>query len=984
MAVLGELAISLDSPSFRLGWRHDMARLNRHAAPVPWKLCVQRARLVPRWGSRLPLLMRHAPLRSLLLVLGLSGARLLAQPVSPELTLELGPENRGAGLAVPSLSDGANEPVTIAGEPARRVAGKGASYLYVVLKDPAYAQGRRDLYVTFELADDLFARVSVQYDKEAATPDLQTKYTTVDSAVFLTGAGGWRKATFFLPNARLGHGENQGADLRLMGPGVAVRRVTVSGTRPAGFAEEKVDAASLRALEVHRPPGMEFTLGNDATAADAAVYRAIGATSVESYVTWAGVEPRENEWDWSKWDRQVALLKSAHLKWVPFLIAGPAYATPLWFHNGAHSHYFRCLEHGAESKVQSIFNPDLPPYVERFLRAFAEHYRDSEVIESVLLGVSGVFGESIYPAGNEGGWTAQLTGTYHNHAAWWAGDVYAEAAFRAAMTKKYAGVTALNQAWGTKLASFAEVAPFLPEKAASDRARADFVEWYQQAMTDWAARWVSLARRALPKTEIYLCTGGDGNPQLGADFTAQAKAIAGAGAGIRVTNEGSDYARNFSVTREVATATKQYGTFCGFEPASKVNEKGVVARLYNAAASGARQLHDYAPNLMTNAAALRNLRQFAPQLAPQKAQVPLALYLSRESWAQDAGRIARLYEISRAVRDLADHDYLAAQSVQDGGLKRYRAALLTESPVLEPASAAALEQWVTEGGLLFAATRQGEETGTRLDDQAAWRKRMFQPVADTAALLTRTLEGDAPAHWVLKIGSEGDDEWLFGKWFGRERGAEWASLPGAQKRWTGAKAGIFLPVGSRGECQLHLSCYVPPYAITKGPGEIRVNGKTVAHTTGIGLQETTVSLTREILGANPIAQLEITVGSWKPSDHHQPDTRDLGMAVREVEVYQTDSQQALPARASLQLKLDSQVLATLLRPVGKGYTVLLPGLAESPAVLSNVLAPLLAETGTYLPGQAPIAPGDGRVDGRYSTQVEGKLLWYDSKAGTIR
>jgi len=45
----------------------------------------------------------------------------------------------------------------------------------------------------------------------------------------------------------------------------------------------------------------------------------------------------------------------------------------------------------------------------------------------------------------------------------------------------------------------------------------------------------------------------------------------------------------------VASATRFYGTYCGFEPASEVSPNGVVARAYNATASGARALHYYIP-----------------------------------------------------------------------------------------------------------------------------------------------------------------------------------------------------------------------------------------------------------------------------------------------------------------------------------------------------------------------------------------------------
>ena len=168
------------------------------------------------------------------------------------------------------------------------------------------------------------------------------------------------------------------------------------------------------ATAVERPPGMELTFGNDTTPAAATLFKALSVSSVESYVDWAGVEPKENHWDWRKWDAQVATLQRAGLKWVPFLIAGPAYAAPLWFQNGFSSHFFQCLEHSQTSRMQSIFNPNLRPQVERFIQALAKHYATSNIIASVLLGITGIYGESIYPAGPEGDWPERLTGPYHN------------------------------------------------------------------------------------------------------------------------------------------------------------------------------------------------------------------------------------------------------------------------------------------------------------------------------------------------------------------------------------------------------------------------------------------------------------------------------------------------------------------------------------------------------------------------------------------
>ncbi|MCX6900873.1 MAG: beta-galactosidase [Verrucomicrobia bacterium] len=898
----------------------------------------------------------------------------------PDLTIELGETNRCHGLTVPSGGDGENVPVVTAGQPARRITGERSHYLYVRIDHPGYTSGPRDLYVVVEFCEDTFTWLRVQYDKAGTAGEVADKYAHCADSVLLTGAGGWRRGVFHLPAVRLGHGQNGNTDFRFCAQGLAVRRITVTPRKPDGYASGlPIDAASLRGLRVERPTGMELTFGNDATPADAVLFKALSVTSVESYVDWAGVEPVEGKWDWSKWDKQVATLKAAGLKWVPFLIAGPAYATPLWFQRGPHSRVYRCLEHGRDTKVQSLFNPDWPRYVERFVKAFADRYRDAGVIESVLLGITGIYGESIYPAGPEGGWTARLTGDYHNHHGWWAGDECAIAAFRAAMKKKYGGIAALNKVWGTNHTNFDDVTTFLPDKAPSDRARADFAEWYQQAMTDWSALWVRVTRRAMPKAEIYLCTGGDGSPFLGADFTAQAKAIAPFGAGIRITNEGSDYAANFTITREVATATRHYRTFCGFEPASGVNATGVVARIYNATASGARQLHYYTNNVLDNAAGLKNFRANAAQLVPRHPRVDAALYVPRETWALAQDSVPRWYAVARSLRDLVDVDFVTRLTVADGASRGHRALVMAETPVLEPKAAAAIEQWVRRGGVLIATTRMGETLGGRLHDNKTWRAKLLADAGDCTGLLKPVLGGDAPAHWILDVGGDGDDQWLFGDWHGRERMSATATM-----RWSGAGPGVYLPVKPGADHALRLTVGVPNHGIANDGNEVRVNGRVIGRIVKAGSQTCDLCVPADALGNEPVARLEIAVKTWKPSDHGTKDSRTLGISVSRIELIRAGAEQVAPAAASLRLVLDRQRLTAFTRRVGKGWTVFLPGMADDAAVLFHALESLLRETPTYLPGIEPLAPADGRMDGKFVTVTDEGVLWYCPADATIK
>ena len=598
----------------------------------------------------------------------------------------------------------------------------------------------------------------------------------------------------------------------------------------------------LRRLRVDRPRGIELTFGTDTSLAEAAALSALSLTSVETYVDWASVEPEENRWDWSVYDKQVAALKAARLKWVPFLIAGPAYATPTWFQNGRRSRVFRCLEHHKDSRVQSTFNPYLPQYVTRFIKEFGNRYGNSGVIESVLLGISGIYGESIYPAGPEGGWAgAQKFGAYHNHDGWWAGDTYAVEAFQAELKTTYSSIGKLNKAWGTVYKNFSDVRSFLPAKAPNDRARADFAQWYQKAMTRWAVFWVKEARAIFPKTEIYLCTGGIGEPMLGADFTAQAKAIAPFGAGIRITNEGSDYAMNFSITREVASATRFYGTFCGFEPGSRVNFIGINARIYNATTSGARQLHYYASNLFgdayyDNRLSVQNFRANIGWLVKRKVREDAALYVPRESWELDPAAVARFYDIARLLRDILDHDLVTRLSIADGALRGYRTLVLAGTEVLEPRSARAIERWVHRGGVLVAVTRSGETPGGRLYDNARWRKALLVPAAACTDLLV-------------------------------------------------------------------------PHA-----------------------------------------------------------------------GYARDS---AAGSATVRFVLDEHRMKNFIRKIGKGWTVFLPGLADDTGRLVCVLEQLLHNTPTYLPHVNPLAPMDGKADGRYVTATDTGVLWYNGATGAI-
>ena len=556
-----------------------------------------------------------------------------------------------------------------------------------------------------------------EYDSDAGD-DIPARYQAAESEAggFALGTAKWRKAIFLLEKPLFKHRENLGADFRFAGPRMCLRSVRAAASKPADWDQvDRITAVDLKPLVKIGPKGQLIVGGFDpahagdaphlthALASAAPAMKQLGVTSHEGYVRWNLCEPQEGQYDWSVYDQYVKVYRASHLKWVPFLIVGSPYSLPDWYYKKPGSQGYVCLEHGLETDVQSLWNPVLRRHVARFIQAFCEHYRDTGVIESILLGVTGNYGEAIYPATGSD-WTGDIHGPYHSHPGYWAGDPFAIASFREWLQRKYGDPGRLSAAWGKSVGGFGDIKPFLRKDAPNDRAWLDFVTWYIDSMTDWATFWLRETRRNFPKGDIYLCTGGHAPPEHGSDFGDQCKAAASVGGGVRITNEGSDYRGNFSLTRWVASAGEQYGAYYSFEPAGNVNPNGVIARIYNATASGARGLHYYYPNLFDTETARDNFIQWGAVFQQRKPVTEIAVYYPETFIRLNGNDFLRMVQ---PLRDDFDFDYMSDGQIANGGLKRIKALLLIHGNVAEASTWSSIEQWVRNGGLLVYADGAG-------------------------------------------------------------------------------------------------------------------------------------------------------------------------------------------------------------------------------------------------------------------------------------
>jgi hypothetical protein len=430
----------------------------------------------------------------------------------------------------------------------------------------------------------------------------------------------------------------------------------------------------------------------------------MGVTSIQTYIFWNKVETERGVMDWSEYDADAALFKRHGLKWVPFIIAGPWYVTPEFVRSDPEIVMLRCLEHGRDSAIPSLWSPRLRDYVREYLSRFASHYLPQNVLESINLGITGDYGEAIYSV--IGNWP----GEYHSHAGFWCGDSLAALDFRRAMKELYAGdIATLNQAWKACYESFDGLSPFLPSEARSLRARLELLRWYRDSMTGFAEFWLSAAREFFPGTEIYLCTGGDMSPEHGSDFSAQAKVAAKYGAGIRITNEASSFPQNFALTRLVGSAGRFYGAYFGHEPASAVTPVGMLGRLFNAATSGARQLFLYnTPELITG-------QEGKPAVGDgglyhlkykdwQKTAAPIievGLLYPTSSSTHVFKEYGTFRDLAAEVRRVLDFDFVDERMMQDGGPKNMTILIVIGADVLEDFTIQRIAAWVSGGGVLF-------------------------------------------------------------------------------------------------------------------------------------------------------------------------------------------------------------------------------------------------------------------------------------------
>jgi hypothetical protein len=578
------------------------------------------------------------------------------------------------------------------------------------------------------------AFVSVEYFDASAGVVLGLEYSAgttafrpARGAVVLRGINRWRRATWFLPDAKWDKlirstQINSGNDFRLYvlrgpntgGGGIHIGSIRILTERQANLTlppgRELVFSATREGvLETDLNPLVEELR------ASAPYLRAAGGTSHQNTVHWSRVAKEPGVYDFAFYDAIVAAHREMGLKWTPLLTLGPPNSLPDWFVDGGEWQGFVSLERNQTTAVPSIWDPRLREHVRGFLEAFGERYRDTGILQRVVLGISGVGGEARYPTTRPPTVTDSPRGPYPAYDAYWAGDPDAAANFREAMQTKYSTIAALNRAWGTQLGDFSAVKPFPPDRAPSLAARRDFVDWYIGSMLDYARFWLATAREFMPDVPLEIRTGGEGKPEHGTDFAALAQLAAEYKAGVRLAYPGSDYAGRFAASRLLDTAARFFGTTTSHEASGEISDEGLVARIYNAAPAVVRGLKEdgsWFGRPETFDAWLTQSRNLSPRPPrsgesawPATTDVAMLYPQAHVSLFGSGFLEGQLLPAVRDLRTQVDFDLVSERMITAGALGRYRALVVGPGDLWDRAVLDRVLTWVRNGGLLIAPFR---------------------------------------------------------------------------------------------------------------------------------------------------------------------------------------------------------------------------------------------------------------------------------------
>jgi len=434
------------------------------------------------------------------------------------------------------------------------------------------------------------------------------------------------------------------------------------------------------------------------------------------WVCWLAAERERDAWDWAFYLRDRVTCHSHDIGLEALL--QPQWP-PFWYWESPECVPFECLEHGQKSFFLSIWAPSTIQSYERFFRAAAAAFAQRRhKFDAIRVPITGDFGEGNYPLGI---WDVR-PGT-HCHPGWWCGDRYAREDFRSDMLAKYGGLEALNRAWGTTFTATEQVC--YPQDQHAVRYWLDFVEWYQDSLTEFADKSISLCRRVFPDHTLFCALGG-GWPSLywGEDPSGLAKVAAKYG----VIANPAAMSGNAFYSMAFVSPYNFYGVPISTEAAGKLSAEEVFNRIFIDLSSPIVRYYDYGENYGRGAPYLERYAPLFGTCGDPVREVAVFVPTTTAYLKVPAGLsgLAATADGANLLRDVTDFSVLDERMIADGALERAKVLIVFELQWIERSTVEKIADWLNRGGLLIAP-RFDQPVLTPEGDTAAWAQLVPEP-----------------------------------------------------------------------------------------------------------------------------------------------------------------------------------------------------------------------------------------------------------------
>ncbi len=228
----------------------------------------------------------------------------------------------------------------------------------------------------------------------------------------------------------------------------------------------------------------------------------------------------------------------------------------------------------------------------------------------------------------------------------------------------------------------------------------------------------------------------------------------------------------------------------------------------------------------------------------------------------------------------------------------------------------------------------------------------------------------------LDVGAVNDARYLWGQWYGGERASMFSRSPDARMRWTGAKAGFYLPCDPAADATLVLTVNLTAHSLP-GANRVRVNGAEVGMLDSSGSRTYRFAVPRQLLASGPVVEVLLEIRAFRPRAFGSSDGRELGVAVCAAELCAKGAEGESPATTPLAWQMDWSQAGPCMRRIGKGATLAVPG--RNPWEFNEAVAQALLHS-ERLSGTAQATPHLALTesDGIYATRFTSGVLYYNA------